>query len=73
MENIMKNMSVSLSLLAAATLVLTGCSAAEHRAELQDDGIDRVSVGTVQREIRAELWRRKFLLTKLKQLSSIQG
>ncbi len=48
----MKATSVSLSLLAAATLVLSGCSAAQHRAEVQDDGIDRVSVGTVQREIR---------------------
>jgi outer membrane protein assembly factor BamE (lipoprotein component of BamABCDE complex) len=44
--------SFSLSLLAAATLALSGCSTAQHRAELQDDDIDRVSVGTVQREIR---------------------
>ena len=48
----MKTTSVSLPLLAAAALVLSGCSAAQHRAELQDGGIDRVSVGTVQREIR---------------------
>ena len=39
-------------LLAAAALVLSGCGAAQHRAEVQDDGIDRVSVGTVQREIK---------------------
>lgn len=48
----MKTTSVSLSLLTAATLVLSGCGATQHRAEVQDDGIDRVSVGTVQREIR---------------------
>jgi outer membrane protein assembly factor BamE (lipoprotein component of BamABCDE complex) len=48
----MKASSVSLTLLAAATLVVPGCSATQHRAEVQDDGIDRVSVGTVQREIR---------------------
>ena len=48
----MKATSVSLSLLAAATLAVSGCSATQHRAEVQDDGIDRVSVGTVQREIR---------------------
>ena len=48
----MKITSVSLSLLAAATLVLSGCSATQHRAEVQDDASDRISVGTVQREIR---------------------
>jgi outer membrane protein assembly factor BamE (lipoprotein component of BamABCDE complex) len=48
----MKTTIVSLSLLAAATLVLSGCGATQHRAEVQDDGIDRVSAGTVQREIR---------------------
>ena len=48
----MKIPSVSLSLLAAAMLVLSGCSTAQHRAEVRDDGTDRVSVGTVQREIR---------------------
>lgn len=48
----MKTTSVSLSLLAAAFLVVSGCSAAQHRSEVVDDGIDRVSVGTVQREIR---------------------
>jgi outer membrane protein assembly factor BamE (lipoprotein component of BamABCDE complex) len=51
-ENIMKKTPVSFPLLAAAALVLSGCGAAQHRAEVQDDGIDRVSVGTVQREIR---------------------
>jgi outer membrane protein assembly factor BamE (lipoprotein component of BamABCDE complex) len=48
----MKTTSVSLPLLALATLVLSGCGATQHRAEVQDDGIDRVSVGAVQREIR---------------------
>ena len=48
----MKIPSVSLSLLAAAMLLLSGCSTAQHRAEVRDDGTDRVSVGTVQREIR---------------------
>jgi outer membrane protein assembly factor BamE (lipoprotein component of BamABCDE complex) len=35
------------------TLVVTlaACSATQHRAEVQDDSIDRVTVGTVQREI----------------------
>ncbi|HSM31561.1 MAG TPA: hypothetical protein VK854_12755 [Woeseiaceae bacterium] len=42
----------SLSLLVAASLVLSACSATRHRAEVQDDTIDRVTVGTVQREIR---------------------
>lgn len=37
--------------LAAATL--SGCqSAATHRAAVQDDATDRITVGTVQREIR---------------------
>lgn len=48
----MKTTPVSVPLLAAAALVLSGCGAAQHRAEVQDDGIERVSVGTVQREIR---------------------
>ena len=48
----MRSTSVSLSFLAAALLALAGCSATQHRAEVQDDAVDRVSVGTVQREIR---------------------
>ncbi len=47
----MKASLVSLSLLAAATLVVSGCSATQHRAEVQDDSVDRITVGTVQREI----------------------
>ena len=39
-------------LLLTGTAVLLGaCSATQHRAEVQDDSIDRVTVGTVQREI----------------------
>jgi len=41
-----------LALLAAAALALPACSATQHRAELQDDSAERVTVGTVQREIR---------------------
>lgn len=41
-----------LVLLAAAALALPACSATQHRTEVQDDGADRVTVGTVQREIR---------------------
>lgn len=41
-----------LALLAAAVFVLPACSATQHRAEVQDDALDRVTVGTVQREIR---------------------
>ena len=48
----MRAINVSLPLLTAAALVLTGCSATQHRAEVQDDSVDRVTVGTVQREIR---------------------
>jgi outer membrane protein assembly factor BamE (lipoprotein component of BamABCDE complex) len=31
---------------------LIGCSAAEHKAQVENDTADRISVGTVQREIR---------------------
>ncbi len=48
----MKTMSVSLSLLVAATLAVPGCSATQHRTEVRDDATDRVTIGTVQREIR---------------------
>ena len=43
---------VSLPLLAAAALGLTGCSATQHRADVQDDSAERLTVGTVQRESR---------------------
>ena len=48
----MKATIVSLLLLAATALVVSGCSATQHRAEVQDDSVDRITVGTVQREIR---------------------
>jgi outer membrane protein assembly factor BamE (lipoprotein component of BamABCDE complex) len=48
----MKSSFVTLSLLAAATLAVSGCSATQHRAEIHDDSVERVTVGTVQREIR---------------------
>ncbi len=50
-ENIMYRSAVQLALLAAA-LVAAGCSATQHRAEVRDDNAERVTVGTVQREIR---------------------
>jgi hypothetical protein len=51
MEKIMQRKFVPVSLLASATILLGACSATQHRAEVQDDSIDRVTVGTVQREI----------------------
>ena len=36
----------------AAALVLSACSASHHRAEVADPAGDRITVGTVQREIR---------------------
>ena len=37
---------------ALAGVLLAGCtSAAQHRADVQDDSMDRVTVGTVQKEI----------------------
>ncbi|MDL2314140.1 outer membrane protein assembly factor BamE [Desulfovibrio sp. OttesenSCG-928-C14] len=40
-------------LLAFAALMVSGCmSAADHRADVRDDTSDRISVGTVQKEIR---------------------
>jgi outer membrane protein assembly factor BamE (lipoprotein component of BamABCDE complex) len=37
--------------LCALVVGLAACSATQHRAEVQDDGVDRMTVGTVQREI----------------------
>ena len=37
--------------LGTLAVVLAACSATQHRAEVQDDASDRVTVGTVQREI----------------------
>ena len=50
-DNIMKASHVQLPLLVAA-LLAAGCSASQHRAEVRDDAAGRVTVGTVQREIR---------------------
>jgi outer membrane protein assembly factor BamE (lipoprotein component of BamABCDE complex) len=50
-ENIMNRSVARLALLAIA-LVAAGCSATQHRAEVRDDSAERVTVGTVQREIR---------------------
>jgi hypothetical protein len=50
-EKIMQRNLVRFSLLASATILLGACSATQHRAEVQDDSIDRVTVGTVQSEI----------------------
>lgn len=47
----MKSSAIRLGLLATA-LVAAGCSATQHRTEVQDDSAERVTVGTVQREIR---------------------
>ncbi len=48
----MKASIAGLSLFLAAAFALPACSATQHRAEVQDDADDRVTVGTVQREIR---------------------
>jgi len=37
--------------LVAASLIVSGCSASSHRADVQDDSMDRMTVGTVQKEI----------------------
>lgn len=42
-----------LAILAASSLVLTGCfSAKSHKADVQDPAGDRLTVGTVQKEVR---------------------
>ncbi len=48
MRHLFRTVLVAMSALSAA-----GCmSAAQHRAAVQDDSTDRLTVGTVQREIR---------------------
>lgn len=37
--------------LLAALVIVSGCSASSHRADVQDDSMDRMTVGTVQKEI----------------------
>lgn len=39
------------ALIGLVAVTLGACSATQHRAEVKDDSIDRVTVGTVQREI----------------------
>ena len=48
----MKTSIAAWSLLLAAAFGLPACSATKHRAEVGSDAADRVTVGTVQREIR---------------------
>ena len=44
---------LGIALALCATLPLTGCmTAAQHRAAVQDEGSERLTVGTVQRKIR---------------------
>ncbi len=48
----MKTTIAGWSLPLAAVFVLSACSATQHREEVREDAADRVTVGTVQREIR---------------------
>ena len=46
-------MKTLIFLIVAASFLASGCTGAtQHRAAVQDDSIDRVTVGTVQKEIR---------------------
>ena len=47
----MQHKLIHLIALAAVTVTLAACSATQHRAEVVDDSVDRVTVGTVQREV----------------------
>jgi outer membrane protein assembly factor BamE (lipoprotein component of BamABCDE complex) len=47
----MQHKQIRLIALAGMAVALAACSATQHRAEVQDDSVDRVTVGTVQREI----------------------
>ena len=42
----------STAILLLAAVSIAGCSASQHRAEVADDTTDRVTVGTVQTEVR---------------------
>lgn len=49
----MRNSCVAIGIWAAAVLLVAGCqTASEHRAAVQDDSGDRLTVGRVQKEIR---------------------
>jgi hypothetical protein len=50
-EKIMRIRIAQSVLLVGAALSIGACTATQHRAEVQDDSIDHVTVGTVQREI----------------------
>lgn len=43
---------ITACLMLFAFVLLGGCTASQHRAAVQDDSADRVTVGTVQKEIR---------------------
>lgn len=47
----MQQLQFRLIALAGVAITLTACSATQHRAEVLDDSVERVTVGTVQREI----------------------
>ena len=47
----MQQTVIKLATIAVSTIALAGCSATQHRAEVTDDSTDRVTVGTVQKEI----------------------
>ena len=46
------NMCNSTFVAVLTVLLITGCGATSHRAAVQDDSTDRMTVGKVQREIR---------------------
>lgn len=41
-----------MAIMAIVSILAAGCSATHHRDQVRDDGGDRISAGTVQREIR---------------------
>ena len=47
----MQQQQLRLIALAGMAITLAACSATQHRAEVRDDSIERVTVGTVQSEI----------------------
>jgi len=47
--------------LLSIVFIISGCTAAYHRSEVQDNSTDRVTVGTVQREIRVGMTSAKVI------------
>ena len=47
----MQQQQFRLIALAGMAITLSACSATQHRAEVLDDSVERVTVGTVQREV----------------------